>query len=365
MKLCKKNLVLMALATVLAVPAALANDHSDRDRSDRKDDVDFEGTIRLDHRDDVDVSGTIYVDSAAQAKVYDEQENFGNSVLNNETQNKAEVVEGSASSMSGNIGINMAAGDNNQQANAAALAAADAAFLFGVAEAEVGAKQTVAGTFTNNLGNLNKANASDSLNTIVGNIGINIAAGNSNQQKNDMAATTATASFASANVDVTQKSGHNTTFNTATGPVYETIYSSFAAGIHLEGSYAGESDQQGDVYPDIWTGNTHPNGTQTGHFDLDSDAQGAIDSNQDGGALHFNEAGDITLDGYAVGYAAIPVLVGFDNPVKNLATLSNSLVNVSGNVGLNMAAGTGNQQYNGLAIASSCATCASTGNGGE
>lgn len=355
MKAPKMSLLAVAVAALLSSQAVLA----------QSDDVNFEGTVKLDKKDRVNVKGTIQVDSASQASVWDSQSNFGNAVWNQETENKAEIKDGSASSMSGNIGINVAAGDNNQQANAAALAAADASFVFGVAEAEVGADQAVGSTLTTNIGTLNQARAMDSLSGLTGNIGINIAAGNSNQQKNDMAAATATASFSSASTMVSQSSEGNVTFNYATDPVYENIESRMSLDMSLSGTYNGSSDQQGDLYPDIWDGDGHPAGGLLGHVDLDSQAQGAIDSNQDGGALHFNEAGDITLSGTAVGYTSIPVLVGFDNPVQNMASLSNALTDVTGNIGVNIAAGTGNQQYNGLAISSSCNACGSGNNGGE
>ncbi|MCM2319144.1 hypothetical protein SAMN05216201_10937 [Pseudomonas linyingensis] len=53
--------------------------------------------------------------------------------------------------------------------------------------------------------------------------------------------------------------------------------------------------------------------------------------------------------------------VTFANPVVNSATLSNSLNDVDGNIGVNMAAGSGNQQLNTLAIAVGCDAC-NTGN---
>lgn len=51
----------------------------------------------------------------------------------------------------------------------------------------------------------------------------------------------------------------------------------------------------------------------------------------------------------------------FTNPVTNSATLSNSLNGSSGNIGVNVASGSGNQQLNTLAVAVGCNTC-NTGN---
>jgi hypothetical protein len=53
--------------------------------------------------------------------------------------------------------------------------------------------------------------------------------------------------------------------------------------------------------------------------------------------------------------------VTFANPVVNSATLSNSLNDASGNIGVNIASGSSNQQLNTLAIAVGCNVC-NTGN---
>jgi hypothetical protein len=129
----------------------------------------------------------------------------------------------------------------------------------------------------------------------------------------------------------------------------------------FEGQYQGQSDQIGNVYPDIWTGDSHPDGRSDGHFDLDSDTQGGSDLNGDGGALAFNEAGSLGLQGSVSGF--IPVVAGFQAPVTNNASLNNSLNGASGNVGVNIAAGGGNQQSNSLAVAVGCTACASNGEG--
>jgi hypothetical protein len=47
----------------------------------------------------------------------------------------------------------------------------------------------------------------------------------------------------------------------------------------------------------------------------------------------------------------------FANPVVNSATLSNSLNGTSGNIGVNVASGSGNQQLNSLAVAVGCDAC--------
>ncbi|MCZ7655219.1 MAG: hypothetical protein M5R42_14560 [Rhodocyclaceae bacterium] len=63
------------------------------------------------------------------------QLNGGNEVWNDHNTNNAKLVDGNAmSGASGNIGLNVVAGSNNQQANEAALSAVDAAFVFASAQ---------------------------------------------------------------------------------------------------------------------------------------------------------------------------------------------------------------------------------------
>lgn len=317
--------------------------------------------------------------NGASAEIDDEQGSYGNEVLNQGTDNEATLYNG-VEGASGNIGINITAGDNNQQANAAALAAGDAFFVFGAAaRADIDVEQRGKHNKVDNYSVPNTANLHDAVNNTTGNVGVNISAGNFNQQKNDMAAAVSeTAYVASASVGAEQKLAGNTTNNYATldyGSVNVnlnmTANGSYSGG--GSGSYAGQSDQIGDLYPDTYSDGQHPNGGgSVGHIDLDSDAQGAQDLNGDGGALAFNEdgttvfteAGTTTLGGTVSG--SIPVVAGFNTPVVNDARLYNALNNVSGNVGVNIAAGVGNQQSNSLAIAAGCTACApSNGGGGE
>lgn len=302
--------------------------------------------------------------AASSATIDDTQTSSGNAVLNQATDNDA-AVTGSLGGASGNVGVNVAAGDNNQQANAAAISTADALFVFGLpVNAETDASITVTQLSRRNAvtnhSTPNNASLSDSAGGASGNIGVNIAAGAYNQQKNDMAvASGEEAVTAGANVTVEQTSQGQLTNNYAT-----LEYGNQAVTLTLNGggSYEGQSDQIGDVYPDMWDDAPHPGGTANGHFDLDSDTQGGSDLNDDGGALAFNEAGSLDLEGTVSGY--IPVVSGFSQASANNASLSGSLSGVSGNVGVNIAAGAGNQQSNSLAIAAGCNACVPAGGNG-
>ena len=299
--------------------------------------------------------------NGGNASIVDNQNNHNNVVLNQGTENTAKV-EGSLNGASGNVGVNVAAGDNNQQANAGAIATADALWIFGLgtaASANIGVTQTEQGNALNNYSVPNNATLIDSANGATGNMGINVAAGNFNQQKNDMAiGESSTAFAANANVNVDQHSSNNATNNVAQ---VETVYAPVTLSMNGTGTYKGQSDQIGDVYLDSWTGvaggrhGVHPGGQPTGHLDVDSAAQGAQDLNDDGGAFAFNEAGTSTLVGSVTGN--IPIAVGYRAPVVNNATVTNSLNGGSGNLGVNVAAGGGNQQSNSLAIAAGCTAC--------
>lgn len=326
-----------------------------------------------------------YDKDGAYASIHDHQQSEDNKVLNAGTENDA-TVDGSLGAASGNIGVNVAAGDNNQQANAAALATADASFVFGSsAKASIDVGQVGSQNQVVNYSTQNTAQLTNSANGSTGNIGINIASGVYNQQKNDMVAAVSEKAYtASANVGISQTLSGNTTENNATldygtaavslklaaGGAYVGGGTGTYSGSH-SGTSSGTSDQIGDLYLDSWSGPSHPGGVPTGHVDLDDQVQGAQDLNDDGGALAFNndgtysgsqsgslgikEAGLTTLAGTVSGN--IPVVAGFKAPVINDAKVSGSLNNVSGNLGLNIAAGSGNQQSNSMAIAAGCTAC--------
>ncbi|ARU90526.1 hypothetical protein [Pseudomonas sp. M30-35] len=299
-----------------------------------------------------------FPETGASATVDDTQIIKGNGVLNEGTENAAGVDDVGAGA-SGNVGINVVAGTNNQQANAAALASADASFVFGTAESSTTVNQKLTNNGVMNYSNPSTAALTNSLNGASGNVGANVGAGTYNQQKNDMAAAVSAGAFSTASSTATQSITNNTTNNKAT---LEYGSAKVALKMGAIGGYKGQSDQIGDVYLDSWEGEGHPGGTNTGHVDLDSNAQGATDLNGDGGALAFNEEGVIGLLGVVTGN--IPVVAGFNAPVVNTAVLSGSLNYVSGNVGVNVAAGAGNQQSNSLSIAAGCTSCPAGGTGG-
>ena len=157
------------------------------------------------------------IPSASSASILDVQISIGNHIENRGTENNA-LVEDSLQEASGNAGANVAAGDGNQQANALAIstADADADFVFGnhSASASVVVGQLNAGNVISNRDVTNNATLDNAADAFSGNLGVNIAAGAFNQQKNDATIANATeAQTAEASIKVLQVSAAGTTFN--------------------------------------------------------------------------------------------------------------------------------------------------------
>ncbi len=435
MKTMYQTPIALAVAALFVTPLAFANDRGhDRDKEGAtlvkkvkvEKDVKFKGTV--------DIDGYIWVDSSAMSVVDDEQVTMGNTNffvedtengpvlhLSKLHTNSASAADDALQGANGNIGLNIVAGDNNQQANVAALSAADAGFVFGSADAEVFAKQlAMANTIINHGGTNTASLGGNVLQGASGNIGVNIAAGNSNQQKNDLAASVAVSRLAEASVAVKQMNGGNVTVNapalkpteiTETGVAqialsgtywgggsggYSGTQGGSYSGTH-SGTSSGNSYQMTNLYSDLWSNDpgdspVHPtnNPGPIGHADFDTATQGAVQnpsrpgvggfgfdntgsysgtqggsySGTHSGGLGFVEVGSMVLGGTATytftRWVDMPVMTA------NTASLSGSaLQGASGNIGVNIAAGTNNQQYNGLAMAVSQAPRNGGGTPGE
>jgi hypothetical protein len=264
------------------------------------------------------------IDAAATATVDDTQESSGNSVLNQGTENSAKV-DGSLNGSDGNMGSNVAGGDGNQQDNAAALATADESFIFGSAVATSSAYQDNTGNSVRNFSTQNTATLDNSGNNGSGNIGINVTAGDFNQQKNNLAIAVSGGRVATASASADQYSGGLDVDNKGVR-TYKT---------------------------DTLTGTVEASGTYTGSgsgFVRDSD--GWHPHNE---RLTFTEQGTIDLSGVTT--QQVLTKDGWKDPVVNYAGMSNSMNGFSGNGGANVSAGSGNQQSNSLSIAAGCRAC--------
>ncbi|MGY0560515.1 adhesin [Luteimonas sp. A277] len=349
------------------------------------------------------ITGEIDLDSAAIALVDNRQSNTENVGLNDMLTNDASIGDDVGTAASGNLQFNVAAGDNNVQDNAAALAAADAGFSFGLADAEIFVNQYGAGNATVNMGVTNSASlGNNAFSDASGNIGANIASGNNNMQKNAMASSVATAAYAQASVSSNQISTGNVVSNTGVmEELTDTIDITLSGTVSGEtsgsvtgtyegsalGGYAGtgNSYQSSNFYADMWEGEEHPAGDAIGHADFDSESQGAVanpfrdgvgglgfDNVEEGeyagtesGTLSFDELSFSDLQASLAGTVTTTQWIVRD--ATNTATLSdNAFANASGNIGVNLAAGSGNMQANSLsmAVAQPGANGGNGGNGG-
>nr|WP_139942944.1 hypothetical protein [Fulvimonas soli] len=193
----------------------------------------------------IGIKGQIAVDSAAVAISDNTQGVQYNRVVNDyETQNKATINGNAGQNATGNVGANVAAGDNNSQSNSAAIAASGAAsssdeqLVFtpdnhctrdcgpsdpqdpsssagGMADAESFARQDGHGNVTFNDATTNNAKVKGSaFENASGNVGVNAAAGDNNEQINSLAAATAENDvYALATATSDQQSHGNFTLN--------------------------------------------------------------------------------------------------------------------------------------------------------
>lgn len=327
------------------------------------------------------ISGSMPIDSAAIAIIDNRQKLHDNTSTGTMVDNEASIGDSAARDASGNIQMNVAAGDTNQQDNAAALAATDASFVFGMADSEVFVNQLGHDNVVTNTGVTNTAGVSgNAFNGASGNLGANLAAGTFNQQKNALSASVATSRYAQASVDSSQYSKDNQTSTMGAAASFTDIVDVTLTGT-VSGTYAGDSRgnayQANNYYPDSWTGSGHRAGSQTGHIDYDGEAQGAVlnpyrvgqtgSGGEPIGGFAFDtdshEMGDVDLNGTLSGQVTTTRFVVAD--ATNTASLSGSAFrNASGNIGVNVASGIGNQQANSLALAVAQPAMGGGGTGG-
>jgi hypothetical protein len=358
----------------------------ENDRSDsRETDVSLEKEIsvskEVSYEGGISISGNIQVDSLGMSVIDQDQAAQANVTTNWGQENNSSLDDNALMGAAGNIGVNVAAGDNNVQDNAAALAAADAGLVFGSADAEIFKSQDAEFNLTYNQGVINTAGLhGNALMNAAGNIAVNSAAGDNNVQSNSLAVSVAAGSMGEASVSSRQRNDNNLTMNSGIDEFrYDTVQVSMEGGMsggysgQGRGGYAGQasgttsgvSDQRGDVYLDLWEGQNHPAGPVIGHLDVDSVAQGAQDDNGNGGAFVFDESGEYEgtergrLGFREVGQQALSgsfsgTVVTTQHIVvmnqNNASIDGNALRNATGNIGVNVASGVNNLQGNSLAI---------------
>lgn len=264
-------------------------------------------------------------DTSAKVEINDTQESIDNYVNNLGTPNDA-LLEEAAHNSTGNLGANVAAGDNNQQANNVAVAnteAGDEAFVF----ATIDVSQTGRWNDVVNIGNDNNATLENALYELSGVAGANVAAGANNQQKNDLAMANgeskfgAESSYAKAYVDVSQYSTSNDAYNLGSD------------------NMAVLNDAVNDISGVVGANVAAGSGNQQSNAVAVTNAPGSAVADND--TLQ-SSTGNVTLNS--------PLLLLAGPLTTNDASLTNALVGISGHAGVNVAAGTGNQQANSLVI---------------
>ena len=245
----RKTTIALAVAAVMAPPAALAFDQPDPPltlppppegvsfsdtasnnniNTQEFDNINYNNVadvhlikkskIRkwVDLSGEVDITGTIEVNSAALAIADDKQLILDNWVDNLAVENETNVggtEAGQELTFEGNTQLNAATGDDNAQGNDLAIAVANNDFsqVFGSADAEAFVFQNGEGNLANNIGVQNEATVAGV--TGNGNLHINATAGNFNMQKNALVLAVGSGRMAEANVYDKQELIANVTEN--------------------------------------------------------------------------------------------------------------------------------------------------------
>lgn len=338
---------------------------------------------------DFRVCGCIDIDLVVIVIVDNVQINGGNDGSNMNFSNSVLVVDNVVQGVLGNIGVNIGVGDNNQQDNVVVLLVIDVSFVFGMVDGEVFVNQQ--GVFNDimNVGVINVVGFGGNVfQNVLGNFGVNVIFGNNNQQKNVMVVLVVIMCFVQVMVLFNQVLVYNIVSNVGFVQQYIDIVDVFMSGDVLGyllgyglggyvglfyGSYFGSIllmfqgivDQIGNVYLDMWIGNSYLGGMQMGYFDFDMQIQGGFDFNGDGGVLVFgingfssgSESGimyvyeggqfgfvELLVNDLYVDLSGIVIIMCWViNDVINIVSFSGSVFqNVLGNIGINVFVGIGN-----------------------
>ncbi len=234
MKLGLSTLAGIAVAALIAGPAfAQSTSVSLTKTYDEDVDVEYDNTVDVDIAKDIDVSkdmdyngvvnitGNIDVSEAAMSVVDNKQivdDNIVSVTGTDATISNVALIDGTVlGGAGGNIGVNVAVGDNLLQENVAVLSAIGGTAAAGSADAEAfsvqkGVNNSVSGSSDAEVFN-NTQLLGDVLALATGNVGLNAATGAYNGQKNALAiaAVTGSATLSEATAAVLQESTFNST----------------------------------------------------------------------------------------------------------------------------------------------------------
>ena len=260
---------------------------------------------------------------AATATAVSGQVSTGNSYTEDDSTNNASLNNTVLQHASGNIGVNNAAGNGNSQGNALSVAVVS---NHNGATANAGSLQIgVGSTATSKEDNTNNASINNKvLEDASGNVAVNNAAGDGNQQANDL----------SIAVNSKEHSG----LADADTLGIQALNSNFVAPDN-SGATHNNASLSNDVLENA-SGNVTAN--NAAGFNNQQSNSGAIAVSDNGLAHAFAGGLQISAGGnYAAG-----------DSVTNNASVSNEVLqNASGNVSVNNTAGAGNQQMNSMSIA--------------
>lgn len=292
MKTFAKAPLAVAIAALLAAPYALAqtaqsfggNGSNDFDTDAYLDvDVENEISVSLEHNvtNSIDVTVDLDMDAEeadhfAAATIDRKQFTDDNAVYSDKSTNTATATD-SGNNAKGNIGINVASGDLNKQANDTSIASGnsdvengepglsaqffpgwgdkddDASMVF--AKAATYSIQSSSNNSYDNDGTSNTASLSNSLNNASGNLGANFASGAGNVQNNAMTLAVGQGSSAEATTGGVQVSYNNVSDN----DLYEASVGPFTVYVRNNTNTATLSDSlnnaAGNVGVNIASGN--------------------------------------------------------------------------------------------------------------
>jgi hypothetical protein len=369
MKKCiKATPVAIAVAAAFALTAPLAMAHGSN--AEVHTDINIHKSIGV--FGGMYVGGKIDPAADAEAVIQGDQTAAGNKVVNKYNKNSASVNNNSLNNAQGNVGVNVSGGDNNVQSNELALAAVDANAVFGAATAQAFFDQGSYGNKTINLPANNSASVSDNVaNGASGNIGMNVAAGDGNVQRNAAALSSGKNNLAIATISSSQKNAGNFTLNKGEVTKYGTAtltnsesdhgHANFSSTVKTASSYSYSKSGAAGFAAGYVAGHfsdpencNDPNEIHGGGI-----AAGAVWGKEGQGSHKSSHAISATnsWDLASVHTTTIPVPQQISWST-NTATLSNNVLNgASGNVGVNIAAGGNNLQENILAAAVTTAHC--------
>lgn len=311
------------------------------------------------------VNGSITVNSSSIAVVDDKQSATLNQGENYLLQNTATGGDEVMSAASGDIGLNMASGDNNLQDNAAALTSLNGGTTNGLIDSEVIVRQETDGNLTSNLGVENTASlGNNAFATAGGNIGVNIATGNNNLQKNNMAMSVGNGVISEASVNTEQRVQNNITTNlpleaAGAGTPGQVSGQIQLVDVTLTATTPAAPGDTGGITGGRFTTSSmgNYNGNENGTF------QGAFSGSYQGthnGLLSYTTNSAVNLGGVITGQVPVWVLESCGTTcgdtvvvkTKNTTSLgTGAFMGAIGNIGINMSSGTNNVQSNSLSMA--------------